>query len=530
MKKMALLLVLVLFMVSFPCVSNPVNAEPRTIVVPDEYSTIQEAIDVADDGDTVFVKKGTYQEQVLEINKSILVLGEDKSKTIINFDPPVVNYTFYFHTLQAHATAITIDANDVKFSGFTINMPTDMDSLGGINATGDRIEIVSNNLGREGNVRLNGKSAIISENWIPAGLNIIGDNHTIMNNLLEGGLDTQGIYNRIAGNTIRDVVLNSSFNLFFNNTLAWLKMWYCDFNFISNNTMDRITMGTPCFNNTVSKNKITGPGLWGLLIGSGSCNVFHDNLISNYTGGSPGYGIAIGGNHAVAEHNTFYRNILINNNRHVSANWEILGSGNHWDNGEEGNYWDDYDGADNDGDGIGDVPYVVEGCKRDDDAGGLVSFIFGQDNYPLMFPFDIDTVDIVLPEWAGGPPDPKPSPSQPSSPQEPETFPTTLLIGSVVAVAAVVSLGLLVYFKKGNHQSHERQPSKPNPAGPITERVFFTIQSFRVRCSHRSVSELQPAAAAAGPELQRVPTEYQKHSPDRIAAHAQFSPSFPERE
>jgi nitrous oxidase accessory protein len=438
-------------MFSFTCISKPVNAEPRTIVVPDEYSTIQEAIDVAADGDTVFVKKGTYQEQVLEINKSILVLGEDKDKTIINFDPPVVNYTFFYNILQAHAIAITIDANGVKFSGFTINMPTDMDSLGGINATGDRIEIVSNNLGREGNVRLNGKMANISGNSIPAGMSIIGDEHTIMNNLLEGGLETQGVYNRIAGNTIGDVVLNSSFNLFFNNSLAWLKMWYCDSNFISNNTMDRITMGTPCFNNTVSKNKITGPGLWGMLIGHGSYNVFHDNLISNFM---DGYGIALGGNHVIAENNIFYRNILINNDMHVGANWEILGAGNIWDNGEEGNYWDDYAGTDNDGDGIGDVPYIVEGCKWDDDAHGLVSFIFGQDNYPLMFPFDINNVDIALPEWAGGPPDPSPSPSQSSSPQEPEIFPTTLLISSVVAVAAVVGLGLLVYFKK-------RQSSKP---------------------------------------------------------------------
>jgi len=446
-KTVATLLVLTLLISSCLVLFFPVKAHSRIITVPDDFAAIQSAMDNANDGDTVFVKKGTYQEQVLEINKSILVLGEDTDKTIINFDPPVVNYTFFYQTLQAHAIAITIDANDVKFSGFTINMPTDMDSLGGINATGDSIEIVSNNLGREGTVRLNGKLANISENSIPAGLNIIGDNHSIVNNLLEGGLETQGIYNRIAGNTIGDVVLNSSFNLFFNNSLAWLKMWYCDFNFISNNTMDRMDMATPCFNNTVSKNKITGPGLWGMLIAQGSYNVFHDNLISNYTGSRSGYGIAIGGNHYIAEHNTFYRNILINNNRHVSANWEILGSGNYWDNGEEGNYWDNYAGPDDDGAGIGDVPYVVDGCKWDDDARGLVSFVFGQDNYPLMFPFDINNVDIVLPEWAGGPSDPSPSPSQSSSPQEPELFLTILVIGSAIAAAAV-GLGLLVYLKK----------------------------------------------------------------------------------
>ena len=458
-KTAALLLVLVFLTASCLLTFLPVQAEPKTIVVPDDYQKISSAIGNATQGDTIYVKIGTYEEQVLAIDKSIFILGEDKDKTIINFDPPLVNYTFLYQPMQAHAIAITIDANDVEFSGFTINMPTDMDSLGGINATGDRIEIVSNNLGRRGNVRLSGKSANISENSISAGLNIIGDHHAIMDNLVEGGLEIQGMYNRIAGNNIGDVALrgltvgdvflsNSSFNLFLNNSLAWLYMEYCDSNFISNNTMDRMDMVTPCFNNTVSKNKITGPGLWGILLGQGSYNVFHDNRISIFI---DGYGIALGGNHFIAENNSFYRNILIDNDMHVGANWEILGAGNIWDNGEEGNYWDNYAGMDNDGDGIGDVPYIVEGCKWDDDSGGLVSFVFGQDNYPLVFAFDIDNVDIVLPEWAGGPSSPSPSPSQSTFPQETETTSLILLTCSVIAVVAVIGGGLLVYFKKRKH-------------------------------------------------------------------------------
>jgi hypothetical protein len=37
-----------------------VRAEPETFVVPDDFSYIQEAIDHATDGDTVYVKSGTY--------------------------------------------------------------------------------------------------------------------------------------------------------------------------------------------------------------------------------------------------------------------------------------------------------------------------------------------------------------------------------------------------------------------------------------------------------------------------------------
>jgi nitrous oxidase accessory protein len=439
-KTVATLLILTLLTSLFIVLFFPVKAQSRMIVVPDDFSSIQSAIDNAEDGDTVFVKEGTYQERVLNINKSILVLGEDKDKTIINFDPPVVNYTFLYDILQAHAIAITIEANDAKFSGFTVNMPTDMNSLGGISATGDRIEIVSNNLGRECHIQLKGKSANISENKIPS-VNLIGDNQTLMNNQVEGGLEAQGIFNRIVGNTIGDIVLtNCSFNLFFNNSIAWLNLWYCDSNFICNNTLDRMDMVTACFNNTVCKNRIIGPGLHGILV-EGSYNVFHDNLISNFTNweGHIIYGIFM----SAAGNNIFYRNMLMDNDCHVSGN-DWVKEGNTWDNGREGNYWDNYTGSDTDGDGIGEDPYLV-GCKWDNQAKTLVSYVFGQDNHPLMAPFNIDDVKIDFPDW-------------PSSHSEstPEAFPTTLLIVFLIAVVTVVGVGLLVYLKKRHPKTGDK--------------------------------------------------------------------------
>lgn len=41
-----------------------------------------------------------------------------------------------------------------------------------------------------------------------------------------------------------------------------------------------------------------------------------------------------------------------------------------WDDGKEGNYWADYNGTDIDGDGIGDIPYIIDALN--------------QDRYPLM--------------------------------------------------------------------------------------------------------------------------------------------------
>ena len=68
-----------------------------------------------------------------------------------------------------------------------------------------------------------------------------------------------------------------------------------------------------------------------------------------------------------SHNNLFYHNNFINNSQQARNT-----GNNFWDNGTEGNYWDDYSGNDADGDGIGDVPYVISGTN--------------QDNYPFMNP------------------------------------------------------------------------------------------------------------------------------------------------
>jgi parallel beta-helix repeat protein len=62
---------------------GPVGANGVTIYVPGDYPTIQEAVDNADPGDTVYVSSGTYMETV-NISKSITLQGQDRATTFIN--------------------------------------------------------------------------------------------------------------------------------------------------------------------------------------------------------------------------------------------------------------------------------------------------------------------------------------------------------------------------------------------------------------------------------------------------------------
>ncbi|MCW4021968.1 MAG: right-handed parallel beta-helix repeat-containing protein [Candidatus Bathyarchaeota archaeon] len=391
-----------------------VNAQPNTIVVPDDYQTIAEAVDNAFPGDTVFVRTGNYAGGIA-LNKPITLKGEDAESTIIvggttleelspaltfvkNTNSEKTASTKYSFLKSDTATqldlqqanlksqlvnfippitfGVYINSSDVTVSGFTL-----MGGTRAILGQGDRLQIKEN----------------VSGSCILGGSDIVVANNTRI------GLQVSGFHNLIAGN-IGSLVLVCSNSTIFDNSLNTFDLENAYSNIIVNNTLSGANMGLwigssitsapkKCSYNLFAGNKIENCGLWGILMGDGSYNVFFGNIVQNTGVGidHDGYGLALGGNHLVAENNLFLRNIFVNNSKNFGTNWDVEGT-NSFDDGNEGNYWDDYltlypNASELAESGTGDTPYLLGDTNVD--------------NHPLLNQPTVSDKVTTLPEpWS----------------------------------------------------------------------------------------------------------------------------------
>jgi len=133
-KTKVLLLLCILFLSLSVANQFGANANSVTIRVPEDYSTIQAAINHANPGAIVQVSSGTYHENLF-INKTLTLIGEDKVNTII------VGNGHGISVIQANLTTVNI-------SGFTLTNGTNGIMLETCNGSIIRDNNVENHLSR----------------------------------------------------------------------------------------------------------------------------------------------------------------------------------------------------------------------------------------------------------------------------------------------------------------------------------------------------------------------------------------------
>lgn len=316
--------------------------------VPQDYSTIQAAINAANAGDTILVDAGTYPEYVC-VNKSVTLLGTSGQSIITGAASPLI--------------VIEVKTSNVKICNFTIigptsyhhgiyiesPSPTPYENIQIINNTikschtaiylgrCTRCLIANNMLNRNAyGVRLyDSRYNAVTENFI---------NATVFYSI---NFYTRSSYNNITKN----IVTNGVYGVI----LEYSNYTYLYLNTIKTNAQYGIRFSYSYYSlivgNTVQKNKF-GIYIW-------NCSA-----------------------------NQFYYNNFIENTYQVT-HYAVPVTSNTWDNnrypliGTKGNYWSDYTGVD---DGSGKGRWNETRYKGDGVGDTLIPHL-QVDWYPLMYPW-----------------------------------------------------------------------------------------------------------------------------------------------
>jgi len=410
----ALYAVLLISMLASAFGVQQVETNLGTIVVPDEYSLIQEAIDQARPGATVYVKAGIYLEHVVVDKNGLRLVGEDMDTTIIDGD--------------GTGSVIYVEANNTVFSGFTVkNSGRNLYDSGiylhhSFNTSVSSNSVINNNLGiylyeSSNSILRNNNISGSRYNFGVFGLNLQGYIHNI---------DVSNIVDRKpiiywVNQASKQPPVNAGYIGIVNSTninvenLTLTKNWQgILFAYTTNSTIKNVTAnkhkdgiwllkccGCSLYGNNVSDNN------WGgiALVNSSLCSVYCNNANNNVE-----YGIFLSN----SADNMFYHNNFINNKRQA---WLYGVNNNIWDSGypSGGNYWSDYAGRDEKSgpyqdetgnDGIGDAPYIID--------------LDNKDGYPLMKPWDL-------------PP-----------PEAPRTNIVLYVIAGIVAIVIILGIGIYV--------------------------------------------------------------------------------------
>lgn len=301
---------------------NFLPEEPRTLTVPDDYPTIQAGVSAANPGDTVYVRRGAYTENV-SIGKSLTLQGEDRKNTIVDGG--------------GSGSVVHITASNVLVRGLTVR-----NGELGLDLSSD-LPIHDITL-KDLIVTLNTRNGI--ESHKSGGFHVIED--CVVSHNREYGMNVHQFS--------RSLIRNCE--VFGNSTAlrpAW--SWYIrvEGNKIYHNRGNGIYFDS-CYYSTVERNLVyenEGSGISITYISSR--NTIKESIVFGNKAGIS-FGLAWGG----FGENRIYHNDLFKNQTQVAASKDSINF-QYWDNGPllGGNYWSGYKGQDANHDGIGDTPYPI---------------------------------------------------------------------------------------------------------------------------------------------------------------------------
>jgi parallel beta-helix repeat protein len=305
------------------------RAISATIVVPDDFPTIQEAVNHAAEGDTILVRGGTYCEHLV-VNKTVTLVGESTSTTVVDGNGTG-------HVIHVVSDNVTVTGFTVQRSGNT-HMPALEAGICLNRSAGCLIQgnlLVDNGfcgislLYSHRNTICN--NTVVRSSW--DGIHLLTSNYNVIaNNTVDslwGGINGHGgfHYNNVTGNTITNTTHamfyhDATHNLIHENTITTAAaegIWLQDqvsYNHVTDNHVANASVAIrvqgPNYNNTVARNTIVGAE-YGILIQDYATHTrVTDNTIASSRASSDSWRAGIRLDNAY--YTTIDRNTITDNN------------------------------------------------------------------------------------------------------------------------------------------------------------------------------------------------------------------------